>query len=132
MNLEIANTSIVEEDTWDADPEAAYDAPPSAGGADWRFEPPPAAAYVVVDPARACETRPAENAEGRSEYRLKEEWAARLGVRSEWTIGSPWDGPRDDKDGQRAKELGMEEGSVVVITQNWDWSPPEGLERKQD
>ena len=67
-------------------------------------------------------------------YRLKEEWATKLGLVSQWTrptvVGVSVETAWGTKTLKKLKELGMGEGNeeeegVVSFPQEWVWTAPE-------
>lgn len=140
VNLSISNTFLFEHDQFPSSLLSLPDSPDD-GGCNWRLQP-PVTAYVAASRG-AYEISTEEGDEetilgggeegGDARYRLKEEWATKLGLVSRWTqpvVGVSLETAWGKKTLRKLKELGMGEGteeeeSVVSFPQDWVWSAPE-------
>jgi hypothetical protein len=145
-NLAEANISISESFEFPYDPHAKP--VPDQGGIDWRFEE-PNPAQVIADASQYesraigehnSELKDGEEVmyeqdlteEGCMMYKLKEEVAARLGLKASWELGSrfgAWDG-LDEEARRKLYEAVKDKSTAVEFSQEWVWKPPGDIEER--
>jgi len=115
---------------------------------DWRFEP-PNPAQVIADASQYDSRTISEHnkvaeegdelmdeedleKEGCMMYKLNEDVAAKMGLKASWSLGKKYD-TWVELPAETRREIEKEvhdRKTAVEFSQEWDWSPPEGIEER--